>query len=56
MLLLDGDRELLRGVKSFSIGPITSQTAKELGVDIFYEAQEYTIDGLVRGLVQGVGA
>ncbi len=56
MQLLDGKRELLQGVKSFSIGPITSQTAKELGLDIFYEAEEYTIDGLVQGLIQGGGA
>jgi uroporphyrinogen III methyltransferase/synthase len=56
MQLLDGDRDLLKGVKSFSIGPLTSRTANELGVDIFYEAREYTIDGLVRGLVQEVGA
>ncbi|NLI91603.1 MAG: uroporphyrinogen-III C-methyltransferase [Peptococcaceae bacterium] len=54
--LLDGRRELLSGVKAFSIGPVTSNTAKELGLNIFYEAEEYTIDGLIQGLIQGVGA
>lgn len=52
--LLDGDKSLLEGVKKFSIGPITSSTARELGLHIDYEAQEYTIDGLVQALVQGV--
>lgn len=54
MQLLDGNKELLEGVKMFSIGPITSSTARELGLHIDYEAQEYTIDGLVQALVQRV--
>jgi len=54
MQLLDGNKALLQGVKTFSIGPITSATARDLGLDIDYEAQEYTIDGLVQALVQGV--
>ena len=29
------------------IGPITSQTAREFGLDVHIEAQEFTIDGLV---------
>lgn len=53
--LLDGDRELLEGVKLYSIGPITSQTARGLGLDIYHEAKEYTIDGLVKALLEGVG-
>lgn len=52
--LLDGDKELLEGVKLYSIGPITSQTAQELGLDIYREAKEYTIDGLVLALIEEV--
>ncbi len=54
MQLLDGNKALLEGVKTFSIGPITSSTAKELGLHIDYEAKEYTIDGLIQALMQGV--
>lgn len=34
-----------------SIGPITSRTAHELGLNVTIEAQEYTIDGLVQAIV-----
>lgn len=34
------------------IGPITSQTARELGLDVHIEASEFTIDGLVEAIVQ----
>lgn len=52
--LLDGDKELLDGVMLYSIGPITSQTAQELGLEIHREAKEYTINGLVQALLEGV--
>lgn len=51
--LLDGDQSLLEGVKLFSIGPITSQTARELGLTVHREANKYTIKGLVQSLVEG---
>lgn len=51
--LLDGDRSLLEGVKLFSIGPITSATARELGLTVYREAEKYTIKGLVQALVEG---
>lgn len=35
-----------------SIGPITSQTARELGLSVDIEAKEFTIDGLVNAIVQ----
>lgn len=41
---------LLAGVKLVSIGPITSQAARDLGLNIDMEAKEYTIDGLVEAL------
>ena len=37
-----------------SIGPITSKTAKELGINISIEAEEYTIPGLVNALLKGL--
>jgi uroporphyrinogen III methyltransferase/synthase len=33
------------------IGPITSQTARELGLVVHYEAKEFTIAGLVEAIV-----
>jgi len=39
-------------LKIACIGPITSQTARELGLDVQIEASEYTIDGLVEAIVQ----
>ncbi|MHB1651937.1 MAG: uroporphyrinogen-III C-methyltransferase [Desulfitobacteriaceae bacterium] len=53
--LLEGDFSLLDGVKLFSIGPITSATARDLGLNIDKEAAYYTIEGLVEALVEGVG-
>jgi len=43
---------LLEGIKLVSIGPITSQAARDLGLSIDIEAQEYTIDGLVEALTR----
>jgi uroporphyrinogen-III synthase len=34
------------------IGPITAQTARELGLPVTIEAREFTIDGLVQAIVQ----
>ncbi len=48
--------EILTGVKAVSIGPVTTRTARELGVEIAAEARVFTIDGLVEavlGLYQG---
>ncbi|NLP44637.1 MAG: uroporphyrinogen-III C-methyltransferase [Peptococcaceae bacterium] len=52
--LLDEDKSLLEQVKCFSIGPITTATAEQLGIKIDCEAKEYTIQGLVDALLQGV--
>jgi uroporphyrinogen III methyltransferase / synthase len=38
-----------------SIGPITSATARELGLQVDIEAEEYTIPGLVRAIVAALG-
>jgi uroporphyrinogen-III synthase len=34
------------------IGPITSQTAREFGLDVHIEAQEYTIAGLIEAIIR----
>ncbi len=40
-------REALQGIKVASIGPITSATARELGLMVDVEANPHTIEGLV---------
>ncbi len=43
-------RQALDGVAVATIGPVTSRTARELGLRIAVEARQYTIPGLVRAL------
>ncbi len=43
---MDSMKRLMHGVKIASIGPITTATAKELGLDVHVTADEYTIKGL----------
>jgi uroporphyrinogen-III synthase len=47
----DSPLSLLREVRIASIGPITSQTARELGLPVDVEANEFTIDGLVDAII-----
>jgi len=42
--------ELLRNVRVASIGPITTQAARDLGIEVTVEAAEYAIDGLVAAI------
>jgi uroporphyrinogen III methyltransferase/synthase len=44
--------KLIQGVTIASIGPITSDTAKELGFDVHITAEDYTIPGLVEAILQ----
>ncbi len=39
-------------LKIACIGPITSQTARKLGLDVHIEAREFTIEGLVEAIIQ----
>jgi uroporphyrinogen III methyltransferase/synthase len=39
-----------------SIGPVTSQTIRELGHSLAIEASEYTIDGLVQAIMEHYGS
>ena len=41
----------LAGVKVVSIGPVTSHTARDLGIQVDAEASPYTIDGLLQAVV-----
>lgn len=43
--------DLLDGVRLASIGPITSATLREFGLPVHVEAEEYTITGLTRAIV-----
>ena len=51
--LLPKDRidALMKTVTVASIGPITSQTARDLGFHVAIEAQSYTIPGLVQAII-----
>jgi len=43
--------ERLEGVRVASIGPITSATARQLGIEVHAEPREYTVAGLVQAIV-----
>ena len=45
-------RDVLSGVKVASIGPVTSATAKKLGLQISVEAKVFTSDGLVAAILE----
>ncbi|HEY2015375.1 MAG TPA: uroporphyrinogen-III synthase, partial [Bryobacteraceae bacterium] len=42
----------LAGLQVVSIGPITSRTAKDLGIDVTAQARVFTIDGLVQAILE----
>ncbi len=48
--------EALTGVKVASIGPVTSATARQLGIEVAVEAKVYTTDGLVQAILAAGGA
>ncbi len=43
---------LIKGVTVASIGPITTDTASELGFKVDIIAQDYTIDGLCKAILE----
>lgn len=53
--LLDGDTTMLNACRVISIGPVTSDTAREFGVRVDTEAKEHTIPGLVKATVELIG-
>lgn len=50
--MLGPDRALLEKVKIASIGPVTSQTLRDLGLGVTIEGASATIEGLVAALVE----
>jgi uroporphyrinogen-III synthase len=60
--LIDGERSVTGSftnlithnpqLKVASIGPVTSQTARELGLEVDIEASKFTVDGLVEAIVR----
>jgi uroporphyrinogen III methyltransferase/synthase len=52
LLPVENFTELIQGVTIASIGPITSDTAAELGFDVHITAESYTIPGLVEAILQ----
>jgi uroporphyrinogen III methyltransferase/synthase len=47
-----GIRQYKNKFKVASIGPVTSQTAKDYGLKVDIEAKEYTLDGLAEAIVK----
>jgi uroporphyrinogen-III synthase len=43
------------GVKTASIGPVTSATARGLGIAVTVEASVFTVEGLVEAILRAVG-
>jgi uroporphyrinogen III methyltransferase/synthase len=47
--------EGLKGIRVASIGPITSRTARNLGLPVAVEAQPFTVEGLVEAILRDFG-
>jgi uroporphyrinogen III methyltransferase/synthase len=45
-------RDVSQGIRIASIGPVTSQTVRESGLEVSAEADPYTMQGLIAALVQ----
>lgn len=56
VLALGSHRELLADKILVSIGPVTTATARELGVSVQVEAQQYTVDGALDALEKFLAA
>ena len=54
--LIDGDLALLKGMRIVSIGPVTSHTARQLGLEVHVEAMGHTVLGVVAALLDDVAA
>ena len=52
LLPADQFKKLMQGVTIASIGPITTETAKELDLDVHISAESFTIPGLVEAILQ----
>jgi len=54
MLPDENIRDLMKGVRIASIGPITSDTAKELGFEVHITAESFTIPGLCEAILKQI--
>ena len=48
--LMDGNPSLINTSKTVIIGPITAETARELGVNVDMQAEEQSTDGIVKAI------
>lgn len=48
-------QELLEGVTVACIGPVTASTAGELGIPVHVVSKEYTIEGIMAGVLEYIG-
>jgi uroporphyrinogen III methyltransferase/synthase len=53
--LLDGDKQQLESSVIACIGPITADTARDLGLRVDLVADEHTVEGLVASLIKHLG-
>ena len=53
---IGGAQRFPREARVVSIGPVTSETARELGLDVHVEAERHDVDGLVDALLRDVPA
>ena len=51
LAMLDGEASLLNEATIACIGPVTADTARDLGLRVDIVARDYTIPGLVQALV-----
>jgi uroporphyrinogen III methyltransferase/synthase len=49
---LEAGARVAAGARVVSIGPVTSATARERGLEVHAEAQRHDIDGLVDAIVE----
>ncbi len=47
--------EILRGVAVATIGPVTTATARELGIEVTAQASVFTMDGLLEAVLAVCG-
>jgi uroporphyrinogen III methyltransferase / synthase len=49
-------REALEGIRIASIGPVTSATVRESGLEVDVEAKQFTVDGLLQAILEACAA
>lgn len=53
--IMGSDFQLPKGVKIASIGPVTAAAAKKAGFAVDIHQEEYTMEGLVKSLIDCFG-